>query len=201
VKKNMTTEALIVKNAERRTSSSGNEFLMLELMDSRKISFFNESDVLVDIPEGATIQCDIQQKGRFYNGKNLKLLSEETQSRSPIPIASQLNYNPRKPSPSQNTKIFREEPDDTPIPIARQTKNHPIPVISSSSSVHSNLPPLHQLSVEKLEQLYDLEAQKNSDETTLAQISSHIRFARLEVFLNIFLTQFQGMAQNFSKRP
>jgi hypothetical protein len=55
----------------------GKDFLHIKIHD-KMVGFFEEEDVSVEVKEGDIISCDINQKGKFLNGSNLKIIDKDT---------------------------------------------------------------------------------------------------------------------------
>ena len=74
----------IVQEVSMRKTKAGNDYLLVKIGD-KLVSFFEAADVAVPVEAGQAITCVIKQVGRFWNGYNLAIASDEAGALSAIP--------------------------------------------------------------------------------------------------------------------
>ncbi len=93
----------IVSGAEKRKTKAGADYLALKIGD-KTVSFFESADVAVPVKIGDAITCDLKQSGRFWNGKNLRVVDAKTAVVTPFPGGSAAVAAPAAiAAPVQNT--------------------------------------------------------------------------------------------------
>ncbi|MBN2156742.1 MAG: DUF3276 family protein [Candidatus Lokiarchaeota archaeon] len=83
-----------VEKVEIRERKNGEKYLQLKLCDN-SVGFFEKEDIGTKMKEGDIISCKIVQKGKFFNGTNLKVLDKVP---ADLKIEKKLKFD-HKPDP------------------------------------------------------------------------------------------------------
>jgi len=159
----MASATYVVQTVDKRITSTGGHYLMLKL-DDQLVSFFDEKDQQSPVQVGQQVECQIELKGKYKNGHELRIVGPAGSSRTTISSPSPSNL---PPTPTQNSA--------------------PMPVIKTKIPVDANgRTPLHRLSAAQLDQLYN-HICDSAEPAYVGQISNQIRYARLEELLSQLL--------------
>ena len=60
----------VIQRIDRRTTSTNKPMLTIQV-NNAKVSFFADADINQTVAEGQTVQFEREQRGKFWNGKNL----------------------------------------------------------------------------------------------------------------------------------
>lgn len=158
----------VVQHMEKKRSSKGNEFLTLKLNDVF-VQFFDKNDVSQSIEIGQTVQCSLEQKGKYWNGKDLRVCEKKTSPHADLPSKLPL-------------------PNSSPIDATPHSSLSP----SLPPKVNRNVGSLHNLTIAQLEDLYTQSVEKG-DTALCSQISTHIRMARQITLLELIASNLQNL--------
>jgi hypothetical protein len=158
-----------VQTVEKRTTSTGTPYLVLKL-DDQLVSFFDEKDQHTSVQPGHQIECNIELKGKYKNGHDLRVVNPAP-SNSPSPTTNR---------PTPPSSLNSSSPPTTPSPPQKVR----IPVDANGRT------PLHKLTAAQLEQLY-MHLCDTAEPAYVGQISNQIRYARLEELLMKLLERHQ----------
>jgi len=158
----------VVQTVEKRTTSTGTPYLVLKL-DDQLVSFFDEKDQHAPVQPGHQIECNIELKGKYKNGHDLRVVNA-----APANLPPPTTNRPAPPSPPSS-------PNPSPSPaMPTPSQKVRIPVDANGRT------PLHKLTAAQLEQLY-MHLCDTAEPAYVGQISNQIRYARLEELLTKLL--------------
>jgi hypothetical protein len=82
-----------VENAEMKRTAKGAPFLSLKI-DNKSVSFWHKTDFDLPVKVGDMVECKIDPNGSYWNGSELKIISNGSSPvNSSIPtISNDINY-------------------------------------------------------------------------------------------------------------
>jgi hypothetical protein len=89
-----------VDGAEVRKTKAGKDYLAVRIGD-KTVSFFEAADVAVPVKAGDAITCDVTQSGRFWNGKNVRVVDAKTAKVTPFPAEGESSAAPVPGAPGK----------------------------------------------------------------------------------------------------
>lgn len=98
-----------VDGADVRKTKAGKDYLALKIGD-KTVSFFDAPDTTVVVKAGDTITCNLKQSGRFWNGKNLKVIDPNGAKLTPFPADQNASTSTPATSPSPAQAVAIETP-------------------------------------------------------------------------------------------